>query len=254
MLKTVLKLKPQRFPSAQMPDCANLSSSHRGVVVDGFAAGTYGERCSLARRAIRRSRFATDCQGGPRRASALVLCAAAVVVVGADGGRQSSPTRPVGAAVERRLGLHRLRTVGWEISQLRARRLDELLDPRPLVSGEIVHDHGLAGRERGDEACLHPILEQGGVDRSVESPCRRQAAKAKAGDQSHRFVVAVRDGRPQPAPAPATSAFAREICGSSRLVNENEFRRIEIELPCEPLPASILHVSALLFLGMRRFF
>jgi hypothetical protein len=64
----------------------------------------------------------------------------------------------------------------------------------------------------------------------------------------------VRDGSPQPAPAPATSAFAREIGGGSCFVNENEFRRIEIELPCEPFPASILHVSALLLLGVRRFF
>ena len=99
-----------------------------------------------------------------------------------------------------------------------------------------------------------PILEQGGVDRSVESPCRRQAAKAKASDQSHRLVVTVRDGRAQAAPAPATSAFAREICGGSRLVNENEFCRIEIELPREPLPASILDVCAVLLLGVRRFF
>ena len=38
------------------------------------------------------------------------------------------------------------------------------------------------------------------------------------------------------------------------LVNENEFRRIEIELPREPFPASTLHVRALLFLGMRCFF
>jgi len=78
--------------------------------------------------------------------------------------------------------------------------------------------------------------------------------KAKAGDQSHRFVVTVRDGRAQAAPAPATSVFAREIGGGSCLVNENELRRIEIELPGEPFPASTLHVRALLFLGMRRFF
>ena len=150
-------------------------------------------------------------------------------------------------------GVH-IGTVGWEISQLRARRLYELFDPRPLVGGEIVHDDGFAGRERGDEACLQPILEQRGIDRSVESPCRRQAAKAESGDQSHRFVVAVRDGGPQAESAPATSAFAREICGGSCLVNENEFRRIEIELPREPFPASILDVCASLLLGMRRFF
>ena len=45
-------------------------------------------------------------------------------------------------------GVH-IRTVGWEISQLRARRLDELLDPRPLVSREIVHDDDLAGQSVG---------------------------------------------------------------------------------------------------------
>jgi len=55
-------------------------------------------------------------------------------------------------------------------------------------------------------------------------------------------------------PAPATSAFAREIGGGSGLVNEYEFRRIEIELPREPFPASTSHVRALLFLGMRCFF
>ena len=44
------------------------------------------------------------------------------------------------------------------------------------------------GESVGTRHVSKPILEQGGVDRSVESPCRRQAAKAKAGDQSHRFV------------------------------------------------------------------
>src|SRR5271165_245009 len=59
---------------------------------------------------------------------------------------------------------------------------------------------------------------------------------------------------------PATGARAGNVrfCArdwwSSCFVNENEFRRIEIELPCEPFPASILHVSALLLLGVRRFF
>src|SRR5271166_5665680 len=87
-----------------------------------------------------------------------------------------------------------------------------------------------------------------------ESVGTRHVSTPKAGDQSHRFIVTVRDRRPQAAPAPATSVFAREIGGGSCLVNENEFRRIEIELPREPFPASILHVRALLLLGMRRFF
>jgi hypothetical protein len=58
--------------------------------------------------------------------------------------------------------------------------------------------------------------------------------------------VAVRDKGAQPPPAPATSAFSREICGSSRLVDENKFPWIKIELPREPFPALLLHVRALL--------
>ena len=102
-------------------------------------------------------------------------------------------------------------------SQTRARRIAQpddhsflagkLYDDRGMASGSLSvppisgsrgefdhrqgrpHDDDLAGRERGDEACLQPILEQRGVDRSIESLCRRQAAKAKAGDQSHRSLV-----------------------------------------------------------------
>ena len=97
-------------------------------------------------------------------------------------------------------------------------------------------DMAVETRERLHQAALDLV-------RSVFPPAK-----------GHRFVVTVRDGRAQPVPAPATSAFAREVCGGSRLVNENEFPRIEIELPREPLPASTLHVCALLFLRMRRFF
>ena len=53
---------------------------------------------------------------------------------------------------------------------------------------------------------------------------------------------------------PRHTPTLRELGGGSGLVNENEFRRIEIELPREPFPASTLHVRALLFLGMRCFF
>ena len=93
-----------------------------------------------------------------------------------------------------------------------------------------------------------PLIGPSKVLAAVSPRRRRPATKVTV------LVVTVRDGRAQAAPAPATSVFAREIGGRSRLVNENKFRRIEIELPCEPLPASTLHVRALLLLGMSRFF
>jgi len=42
-----------------------------------------------------------------------------------------------------------------EVAQLGARGLDHLLDPRPLVGGQIVHDNDVAFRKRGNEAVFH---------------------------------------------------------------------------------------------------
>ena len=47
-------------------------------------------------------------------------------------------------------GVH-VRTVGRQISQLGSRRLDELLDPWPLVARQIVHDDDVAFRECRNE-------------------------------------------------------------------------------------------------------
>jgi hypothetical protein len=58
----------------------------------------------------------------------------------------------------------------------------------------------------------------------------------------------------QPSPSPAASAFARQICGSSGFVDENELPRIKVELRSKPLLALLQDVRALLLLGMRRLF
>ena len=147
-----------------------------------------------------------------------------------------------------------VRTVGRQISQLGSDGFYELLDPRSLVAREIVHDDDVAWRERGNKALLHPILEQGGVDRPVENLRRGQAGKADAGDERDRLVMAMRNGGAQPSSAPATSAFARQIGGSPSLVDEDEFQRIEVGLPGEPVPALLQNVRALLLLGVRGLF
>ena len=113
-----------------------------------------------------------------------------------------------------------------------------------ISPGESVGTRHVSTQSSNRAALIGPSK----VFAAVRPRRRRPATKVT------RFVVTVRDGRPQAAPAPATSVFAREIGGGSRLVNENELRRIEIELPGEPFPASALNVCALLFLGMRHFF
>ncbi len=122
------------------------------------------------------------------------------------------------------------------------------------MAGEVVHDDDIAWRESGHEAFFHPFLERGGVDRPVESLLRHEAAKAKAGDERDRLVVAVRNGGAQLSTASAASAFARQICGGPGLIDEHQLRRIEIELSGEPLPALFQDVRALLLLGVRGLF
>ena len=63
-----------------------------------------------------------------------------------------------------------------------------------LVARQIVHDDDVAFREGWHETFFHPLLERGGVDRPVEGLLRHEAAKAQAGDQRDRLVMAVRDG------------------------------------------------------------
>jgi hypothetical protein len=137
-----------------------------------------------------------------------------------------------------------------QISQFGSGGFYELLDPRSLVARQIVHNDDVALRERGSKAFLHPVLEQSGVDRPVESLRHREAGKAQASDQRDRLVMSVRNGGAQALPPPAASAFARQIGGSPGLIDEKEFRRIEVSLPCEPVPALLQDVRALLLLGV----
>ena len=143
---------------------------------------------------------------------------------------------------------------GGEVAQLGARSLDQLLDPRPLVGGQIVHDNDVAFRKRGNKAVFHPFLEEGGVDRTIVGLRRHEPAKAYAGDERDRLVVAVRHAEAQPPPAPATPAFARHLGGGGRFVDEDELVGVEIELSLEPFEAFLQPVWALLLRGVRGLF
>ena len=66
--------------------------------------------------------------------------------------------------------------------------------------------------------------------------------------------MSVRDGRKASLALWRPTAQTRHLGAGGRLVYEDQPRWIEIELPLEPCLASGLHVVALLFCGMRRFF
>jgi hypothetical protein len=122
------------------------------------------------------------------------------------------------------------------------------------VAREIVPYDDVAWRELRHEAFFHPFLEHGGVHRLVESLLRHETGQAQTGDERDRLVVTVRNGGAQPATAPASPAFTGQVRRRPGLVDEYEFRRIEIELPGKPVPTPLQNVRALLFLGVRRLF
>ena len=66
--------------------------------------------------------------------------------------------------------------------------------------------------------------------------------------------MAMRNADAQPPPAPAASAFARQIGGSPGFIDENELPRIEVELRPKPRLTLLQDVRALLLLGMRGLF
>ena len=103
------------------------------------------------------------------------------------------------------------------------------------MAREIVHNDDVTLRECGNEALPDPVLERSGVDRPIESLLRHEAAKAQAGDERDRLVMAVWNGGAQASPAPTAAAFARKIGGSAGFVDEDEPRRIELELAGEPV-------------------
>ena len=83
---------------------------------------------------------------------------------------------------------------------------------------------------------------------------RHEAAKAQAGNQRNRLIVAVWNGGAQPSAAPRAAAGARHIRRRAGLVDEHQAGRIEIELPGKPIAALFQNVRALLLRGVRRLF
>ena len=106
-------------------------------------------------------------------------------------------------------------------------------------------------RECRNKTFFHPFLKGRPIHRLIESLLGHEAGKAQAGDQRDGLVVAVGNADAQPSPSSAASAFARQIGGSPRFIDENEFSRIEVELRPKPFLALLQDIRALLLLGMR---
>jgi hypothetical protein len=74
-------------------------------------------------------------------------------------------------------------TVGRKVWQPRAGRFDGGANAGPLVTGEIVHDDDVAGRQRGNQNLIDISLKPSTVDGAVEHHGRGRPAAAQPADE-----------------------------------------------------------------------
>ena len=101
---------------------------------------------------------------------------------------------------------------------------------------------------------LEPGFEGLGVHGAVIGLGRDDASQAQAEDEGDRFVMPMRNTAAQTLAAPASAAAARHVGRRRRLIDENQFQRIEVELTVEPSPSPLKDVRAVLLARVRGFF
>ena len=123
---------------------------------------------------------------------------------------------------------------------------DGFADDGTLVAGQVVHDDHVAASEVGHENLSDIGLEPVAVDRAIEHHRRDHAGHAQASDQCGRLAMAMRITHPQPLATSAAAMTAGHVGRRPCLVDEDEPRRVEVELAIEPVLARTQDVGAIL--------
>ena len=144
--------------------------------------------------------------------------------------------------------------VGRQVAQACAGGLDRLSDAMNLMGGQIVHDDDVAWPQLGNER-LFDIGEKGlAVHRAVEDHGRSNAVVTQRGCEGGGFPVAMRHGGAASLASGRATVKARHLGVRGGLVDEDDLRRIEVDLPFKPRLTRRVHRAAALFGGVRRLF
>src|SRR5271155_1854827 len=122
------------------------------------------------------------------------------------------------------------------------------------MGGQIVHDDDVAWPQLGNER-LFDIREKGlAVHRAVEDHGRSDAVVTQPGSEGGGFPMAMGHGGAASLAPGRTTVKARHLGVRGGLVDEDDPRRIEVELPFKPRLTRRIHRVATLFGGVRRLF
>ncbi len=145
-------------------------------------------------------------------------------------------------------------TIGRQVPELRARRLDPLADALDLMRGQIIHHDDVAGLERGDEDLIEVREKRLPVHRPIEQSRRGQPGHAERGHERARLPVVVRRvivdaGAP---PTPAVAPY--QVRGDPTFIEKDEPRWINRRRDASPVRSGRGDVGAILLGRADRFF
>jgi len=111
---------------------------------------------------------------------------------------------------------------------------------------KVVHDDHVATGEFGHEDAADAGEERVGIHRPVERPRRDHAGAAQAGREGSRLPVTEGNAGAQALAPPATAMPPRHVGAGPGFVEEDQSRRVAVELAIEPLFALLQDVGAIL--------
>lgn len=147
-----------------------------------------------------------------------------------------------------------IRTVGRQILQLRALRLNGLSHPVDLVRAQVVHHHHIPGVQLRREKLLRPGQERRPIDGAVQSQRSRETRLAQRTDKGRGLPVPLRRVPPAALAARASSVPQRHVRAGPGLVDEDQRWCAQARLLLAPVLALLSDLYALLLGGVEGLF
>ena len=145
-------------------------------------------------------------------------------------------------------------TVGGQVAQVRASRLDRLTHPGHFVTGQIVHDDTVARLEGGGQHLFDIGDEARAIERPVEDGGGGQLVGAEGRNESGGLPMAVGDFCDEAGATATAPIAARHLRLERGLIEEDEPGAVELSRLGAPVLPGRDDIRPLLFGGVQDFF
>lgn len=122
------------------------------------------------------------------------------------------------------------------------------------MSGQLIHDDGIAATKSWCEALLNVREESGAVHRSIEHEWGDDPVAPQTGNKGDRFPMSVWNRCDQSPAARTAASEPHHVCASGGLVNKHQPGGIKQSLLSYPTSAGASDIGSLLLLRVQTFF